>query len=126
VSWSCITHARTHARTHTRTQVVFSQAADGGPSSQGRTSSALEVESKAKEEEEETAAAAGEGTSASLERHLMTMTRPPDSGTAAAPTTTQASREGDENTATLHIDDLPQEVQQHILSYLGPTDLLLR
>jgi hypothetical protein len=113
--------------THARTQVVFSQAADDGPSSQGRTSSALEVESKAKEEEEEeTAPAAGEGTSASLERHLMTITRPPDSGAAAAPTTTQVSREGDENTATLHIDDLPQEVQQHILSYLGPTDLLLR
>jgi hypothetical protein len=41
------------------------------------------------------------------------------------PTTTQRPSD-DAALSGLHINDLPQELQQHILSFLGPADLLLR
>jgi hypothetical protein len=40
--------------------------------------------------------------------------------------TIATQRADDAALSGLHINDLPQEVQQHILSFLGPADLLLR
>lgn len=40
--------------------------------------------------------------------------------------TTATQRADDAALSGLHINDLPQEVQQHILSFLGPADLVLR
>lgn len=47
--------------------------------------------------------------------------------TTTTPTTTATQRPSDDAALSgLHINDLPQELQQHILSFLGPADLLLR